>query len=46
MNVNKNYYVILGVPNTATEKEIKGRYYKLSFIYHPDNNPLVMDAFI
>ncbi len=39
MNVNKNYYVILGVPNTSTEKEIKKVYYKLSFIHHPDKNP-------
>jgi|688.fasta_scaffold208597_5 DnaJ family protein A protein 2 len=36
MNFNKNYYGILGVPNTSTEKEIKKAYYKLSFTHHPD----------
>jgi molecular chaperone DnaJ len=38
MDINKNYYAILGVPNTSTEKEIKKRYYKLSFDSHPDRN--------
>jgi len=38
MNLNKNYYSILGVRNDATEKEIKKAYYKLSFEYHPDRN--------
>lgn len=36
MNLNRNYYQILGVANTSTEKEIKKAYYKLSFINHPD----------
>jgi DnaJ-class molecular chaperone len=36
MNFNKNYYGILGVPNTSSEKEIKKAYYKLSFTHHPD----------
>lgn len=36
MNFNKNYYGILGIPNTSTEKEIKKAYYKLSFTHHPD----------
>ena len=36
MNLNKNYYQVLGVANTSTEKEIKKAYYKLSFINHPD----------
>lgn len=36
MDINKNYYAILGVPNTSTEKEIKKSYYKLSFQHHPD----------
>lgn len=36
MNLNINYYSILGVKNDATEKEIKKSYYKLSFEYHPD----------
>lgn len=38
MNLNKNYYNILGVKSDATEKEIKKAYYKLSFIHHPDKN--------
>ena len=36
MNLNRNYYQILGVANTSTEKEIKKAYYKLSFVNHPD----------
>lgn len=36
MNLGKNYYSTLGVANTATEKEIKKKYYKLSFTHHPD----------
>jgi hypothetical protein len=38
MNVNKNYYTILGVSNNSTQKEIKKSYYKLSFEFHPDKN--------
>jgi len=38
MNLNINYYSILGVGNNANEKEIKKAYYKLSFEYHPDRN--------
>ena len=38
MNLNKNYYALLGVVNTSTEREIKKAYYKLSFIHHPDKN--------
>lgn len=43
MNFNKNYYGILGLPNTSTENEIKKTYYKLSFNHHPDKggDPLV-----
>lgn len=36
MNINKNYYAILGIPNTSDEKSIKKKYYKLSFVNHPD----------
>ena len=36
MNLNKNYYSILGVKNTDDEKIIKKAYYKLSFKHHPD----------
>ena len=38
MNLNKNYYNILGVTHESTDKEIKKAYYKLSFDYHPDRN--------
>ena len=38
MNLNKNYYGLLEVSNTSTEKKIKKAYYRLSFLYHPDKN--------
>jgi DnaJ-class molecular chaperone len=34
----KDYYKILGVPKTATEKEIKAAFRKLARKYHPDMN--------
>ena len=35
----KDYYKVLGVPKTATEKEIKTAYRKLARQFHPDMNP-------
>ena len=37
MNLNLNYYNILGVNHNSTEKEIKKTFYKLSFEKHPDH---------
>src|SRR5256885_12313048 len=34
----KDYYKVLGVPDTATAKEIKSAYRKLSRQFHPDTN--------
>jgi curved DNA-binding protein CbpA len=35
---NKDYYKILGINQTASEKEIKNAYYTLAKKYHPDLN--------
>ena len=35
----KDYYATLGVPKTATEKEMKAAYRKLARKHHPDVNP-------
>ena len=35
----EDYYVILGIPRTSSDKEIKQAYRKLARQYHPDVNP-------
>ena len=35
----RDYYATLGVPKTATEKEIKQAYRRLARKHHPDVNP-------
>src|SRR5829696_5279806 len=37
--LEKDYYRVLGVSDTASQKEIKSAYRKLSRQYHPDANP-------
>ncbi len=35
----RDYYEILGLPRTATDKDIRKEYRKLARQYHPDVNP-------
>ncbi len=43
--LDKDYYEILGVAKTATDKEITRAYRKLAKQYHPDANPGSEDRF-
>ncbi|VVC38846.1 DnaJ domain,DnaJ domain, conserved site [Cinara cedri] len=42
--VHKSHYEALNIQKTATHKEIKDAYYRLSMIYHPDKNKGSEDA--
>lgn len=37
--LEKDYYEVLGVPETASDKDIQGAYRKLARKHHPDANP-------
>ncbi len=37
MNIERNYYAILGVPPSATHEEIQRSYHRLARRYHPDS---------
>ena len=37
--LDKDYYSVLGVPETANDKEIQRAYRRLARKYHPDTNP-------
>jgi molecular chaperone DnaJ len=41
----KDYYKVLGVPETATDKDIRRAYRKLAKEHHPDSNPGHEDTF-
>ncbi|MGO9341142.1 MAG: molecular chaperone DnaJ [Acidimicrobiales bacterium] len=41
----KDYYSVLGVPETASEKELTRAYRKLAKQYHPDTNPGAEERF-
>jgi len=43
--LEKDYYAVLGVSSTATDKEITRAYRKLAKQYHPDANPGSEDRF-
>jgi len=43
--LEKDYYEVLGVPSTATDKEITRAYRKLAKQFHPDANPGSEDRF-
>lgn len=46
MNLNKNYYQILGISKDSTIKEIKKEYYNKAKIFHPDKNNNESNAII
>jgi DnaJ-class molecular chaperone len=40
----QDYYAVLGVPRSATEKELRAAYRKLARKHHPDVNPCDKEA--
>jgi DnaJ-class molecular chaperone len=46
MDRNKNYYSILGITKTATEKDIKKAYYNNAKLFHPDKSKKESDSLI
>lgn len=38
LQARRNYYEVLGVPKTSSQKDIKKAYYQLAKKYHPDTN--------
>lgn len=42
----EEYYNILEIPITASQKEIKEAYLRMSVKYHPSKNPAYIDKFI
>lgn len=38
MEIKRDLYKILSVPNTATQTQIKKAFYRLAVIWHPDKN--------
>jgi len=47
MATKRDYYEVLGVPQSATEEEIRKAFRRLAFHYHPDrnHNPAAEDKF-
>ncbi len=43
--IDKDYYQVLGVPSTASDKDLTRAYRKLAKQYHPDANPGAEDRF-
>lgn len=42
--IPSDYYALLQIPYDATAEEIRGAFFKLARLYHPDANPQVADG--